>query len=1155
MNIEFCTVEVHFQSINDLQGDSFEVVPGSEFIVSRTAYRNSRNVYAVNGQTKTATEVTSLLKAHGIDLDHNRFLILQGEVESIAQMKPKGSNEHEEGLLEYLEDIIGTSDYITQIEAAGKAVEEAAEVYTEKQVRVKAAKKECDSLTGEKEKAENYLRQENILVELKSQKIQALLFQTRAGLELAKQRLEANMAKLDSESQQFEEEKSQLVELQRLIEEKEKEVKAGDVSVQQVTKELTKLEQDDVRMQENRKHLKNKIKGMNKSQNDIQKQKSELTREIENLDQELKGIDAQLGSLDQSLQHEEGSLEKICKSLQNVTGKYQAALDSKQKELTPFHEQMRKAQQELELAISSRDLIQSKAEKGNQRLTEIQERIKELEEEIKNSADDKDRLEDEGKANERQVAKVKTDMDGLDKSMVAAGKEVEDVYSTLTEAKETLTQSTTGNTVLLALMKEKRSGRIPGVHGRLGDLGAIDAKYDTAISTACGGMLNYIVVDTTSTGQKCIEHLRKHNLGRANFIILDKMRPAIMSGPSNGQRLFDLVKIKDTKLYADAFYFAIGETLVANNMSEATQLAYHSGPKRNRVVTLDGRIIETSGTMSGGGRPQRGSMKPSISASSSTKEEVTHQQVAQLEALLADRRQNLRRLQSQRLELDHELSQLMERKSRNQALLIKTEQLFHSLPVELADLESQLPALKQAAGELSISEKSKLSQLASSIKQAEDRISSIKEQMVPLEAEMAAIQAQIMEAGGLKFKTQKSKVDSLKEQIEHLSGRAKKLRSEKTRNESQLTSLDGKVTNNSTTLEAELKELEAKIEKHTHIAIELNEKLQSQLHVTRLILDIFLIVYMQELEVAKEELNDLQKDMAIVEKTHSKYKKIAYELKIKIEQDEEVIQNGDKSMAKYTAEMSTLSLHHIDLEDAAPVLTVYEDPADLRDLCKRLDTIESHIRTTEERLQNVHPNLRLLDEYRQKATALSVLEAELAELDSARQSAREKFESLRQRRYDEFMTGFRLISNRLKELYQLITLGGNAELELVDSLDPFSEGILFSVMPPKKSWKTIANLSGGEKTLSSLALVFALHAYKPTPIYVMDEIDAALDFRNVSIVAHYIKERTANAQFVVISLRNDMFELADRLVGIYKTDQRTKSATIDPNNFTLPSLA
>ena len=108
------------------------------------------------------------------------------------------------------------------------------------------------------------------------------------------------------------------------------------------------------------------------------------------------------------------------------------------------------------------------------------------------------------------------------------------------------------------------------------------------------------------------------------------------------------------------------------------------------------------------------------------------------------------------------------------------------------------------------------------------------------------------------------------------------------------------------------------------------------------------------------------------------------------------------------------------------------------------------------------------------------------------------------------MAGFNVISLRLKEMYQMITLGGDAELELVDSMDPFAEGIVFSVRPPKKSWKNIANLSGGEKTLSSLALVFALHHYKPTPLYVMDEIDAALDFRNVSIVANYIKTRCKN---------------------------------------------
>ena len=175
--------------------------------------------------------------------------------------------------------------------------------------------------------------------------------------------------------------------------------------------------------------------------------------------------------------------------------------------------------------------------------------------------------------------------------------------------------------------------------------------------------------------------------------------------------------------------------------------------------------------------------------------------------------------------------------------------------------------------------------------------------------------------------------------------------------------------------------------------------------------------------------------------------------------------------------------------------------------------------------------------------------SDLDQITSERNEARKEHEDLRRLRLEKFMDGFSQITLKLKEMYQMITLGGDAELELVDSLDPFSEGIVFSVRPPKKSWKNIANLSGGEKTLSSLALVFALHHYKPTPLYVMDEIDAALDFKNVSIVAHYIKERTKNAQFIIISLRNNMFELADRLVGIYKTNNCTKSVTINPRKF------
>lgn len=169
---------------------------------------------------------------------------------------------------------------------------------------------------------------------------------------------------------------------------------------------------------------------------------------------------------------------------------------------------------------------------------------------------------------------------------------------------------------------------------------------------------------------------------------------------------------------------------------------------------------------------------------------------------------------------------------------------------------------------------------------------------------------------------------------------------------------------------------------------------------------------------------------------------------------------------------------------------------ELLDLDK--DALKGEIAILEERLQDVNVELGVLAEYRRRVEEHAAKSTDLSEAVQERDIVRRRCEELRRLRLEGFMEGFSTISLRLKEMYQMITMGGNAELELVDSLDPFSEGILFSVMPPKKSWKNISNLSGGEKTLSSLALVFALHHYKPTPLYVMDEIDAALDFRNVS---------------------------------------------------------
>ncbi|KAJ3112511.1 Structural maintenance of chromosomes protein 4 [Phlyctochytrium bullatum] len=148
-NLDSCGVEVHFVEIIDApNSDAFTVVDGSELVISRTVEKGKvdKSTYRINGKASTFTEVTNLLKIKGVDLDHKRFLILQGEVESIALMKPKGQNENEDGLLEYLEDIIGTTKYKAQIETASQQLDGLVQERDEKLTRLRIVEKDKDAL-------------------------------------------------------------------------------------------------------------------------------------------------------------------------------------------------------------------------------------------------------------------------------------------------------------------------------------------------------------------------------------------------------------------------------------------------------------------------------------------------------------------------------------------------------------------------------------------------------------------------------------------------------------------------------------------------------------------------------------------------------------------------------------------------------------------------------------------------------------------------------------------------------------------------------------------------------------------------------------------------------------------------------------------------
>lgn len=226
--------------------------------------------------------------------------------------------------------------------------------------------------------------------------------------------------------------------------------------------------------------------------------------------------------------------------------------------------------------------------------------------------------------------------------------------------------------------------------GRLGNLGAIEGKYDVAISTACP-QLDNMVVSSVETAQQCIEYLRKNNLGRANFICLDKLPNRDLGRiqtPEDVPRLFDLITPKDQK-FIPAFYSVLQDTLVARDLPQANRVAY--GAKRYKVVTLDGKLIEKSGAMTGGGsRVYRGKMSSKIIA------ETTKEAVAKLELDREAREKEYQDFQTRLRELQQRQRELSDRLPELDVMMSKIALEIQSGMKHLADAEKRIKELRYA---------------------------------------------------------------------------------------------------------------------------------------------------------------------------------------------------------------------------------------------------------------------------------------------------------------------------------------------------------------------------------------------------------------------------------------------------------------------------
>ncbi|XP_076002158.1 structural maintenance of chromosomes protein 4 isoform X2 [Genypterus blacodes] len=1125
-DVQSCTVEVHFQKIIDKEGDEYEVIPSSKFYVSRTANKDNSSAYYINGKKATFKDVGALLRSHGIDLDHNRFLILQGEVEQIAMMKPKGQTEHDEGMLEYLEDIIGSCRLKQPIQTLARRIELLNEQRGEKLNRVKLVEKEKNALEGEKNKAVEFLALENDIFKHKNKLCQYYVHDLQKRLvdkAEEKQRITENTKELTEKNATIAQEMEKMNQELKNVEKKQNKL---NKYIEAQKEKFTQLDLQDVEVREKIKHSKSKNKKLQK-QLEKDKEKLEEVRSVPaNSEKAISEATAQKEELEQQKVKQEEKLKEVMESLKEETSGLQQDKETKEKELMELSKAVNETRSRMDLAQSELDIYLSRHNTAVTQLNTAKQTLQTTSDTLRERRTAIKDLQVKIPQHEQELKKDETELEKLMQVDNQTREVVKEMRQKVEEAKSSLSSNRSRGKVLDALMQQKKSGRIPGILGRLGDLGAIDEKYDVAISSSCGALDN-ILVDTIDTAQKCVTFLKEQNIGVATFIGLDKMKVwerkmDPIQTPENSARLFDMVRVNDESV-RPAFYFALRDTLVAQDMEQATRMAFQKD-RRWRVVTLKGQIIEMAGTMTGGGRVMKGRMGSSLGT------EVSQQELDHMESKLNEKVTKLQGCQERKLQLEENVQRVRPQLRDMKNTLEKYSNSMTSLADQETHLKIQIKEL-EANVLAAAPDKAKQKQLEKSLGAFKQDFEAASSKAGKVENEVKRLHNLIVDINSHKLKAQQDKLDTINKGLDECSSTITKAQVAIKTADRNLKKCEESVTR----VQTELQETQKSMEQLTEQLKKLEDEAGA------------IMKACQEAEEAlpevQEQYQGVLKEIKALQQQEHTLQEESLSVRLRIEQIDATINEHNGKIKHWHKEAAKLSLHAIDDKPAEelPVLT----PADLDEM-KDPNTIINTMMKLETQSAQMKPNLGAIAEYKKKEELYLQRVAQLDEITTERDQFKRGFEDLRKQRLNEFMTGFNMITNKLKENYQMLTLGGDAELELVDSLDPFSEGIMFSVRPPKKSWKKIFNLSGGEKTLSSLALVFALHHYKPTPLYFMDEIDAALDFKNVSIVACYIYEQTKNAQFIIISLRNNMFEIADRLIGIYKTHNTTKSVGINP---------
>jgi structural maintenance of chromosome 4 len=950
-DVRMAKVAVHFQEIID-RGEDFEVVPNTQFSVARTVFKDkdSTSFYQIGNKKCKTKDVTKLLMDKGIDLDHNRFLILQGEVEQIALMKPKGLTENDKGMLEFLEDIVGTSRFKIPIEMLNKRVEELSELRMEKLNRVKLVEKEKDELEGPMKEALGYIKLENEKVEITHKQHQRHIVDSEKNIIKATEKkgeIEASVSDLNEKQKEIQDRKK----------EKQGEIKEDGKKYDKLQKELDenkerfdKFEKEDHGLREDMKNTNVKRKKIKQDAEAEKVKKEKLVNLPEENKAKIEECTEHRDSWEKKVEEKEVEYEAAMASLKSDTQVWQDEKAKHETKLLDLKKTVNEAAEELNLATNEHDVYVSEEIKAKLRLDDLINKIHNTKEQVKEKSKALDELNKLIPAKEKDLHNSRKENENVTGNYAQSNQRLNAMRAEYQEKKSAQTQAKSNGVVTDALMAQKKNGNIPGIIGRLGDLGGIDKKYDVAVSTAVSG-LNTVLVDTAETGKKCIEFLRKSNTGRGNFLALEKAAcndnykrgMQARQFPQNVPRLFDLIEPAEER-FRPAFYHYMKDTLVAKDMEQARQVAY--GATRYRVVDLMGNLIETSGTMSGGGgRPKSGLMGQQVQR----EVEVDPRELQNMEKGISQVDEEVQGLYRKKNQLEdniHTLTNSLRDETKTQR---KLDVEVNPLKAMIKELEGQVGAQEKQVKDAA-PDKKRVAEMKKRITAAQGVYDKADDVAKVVQKEVKNCDVKIKEITGGKIKGIQKKKDEAVKKLEQFKSEITKLNVEIKSNERNLKKVNDKLEN----LEAEVKECEDSMTsmkaRREEIEKEGSELLKNVEEKKEIV------------EGLKVTIGKLKKELDAVDKEETLLKSSRIEVDQQMQKWDDLVKENTNKVRYWKKELRKLSPQDVPGEETPELAELTEEQI----LELDMDALSFELNTITEKIAATKPNMAAIEEYNRK---------------------------------------------------------------------------------------------------------------------------------------------------------------------------------------------